>query len=180
MGTERKMTERDRYTSDYDTIDAGGATGPCLLPPTNVGAGTYWTPCIDMKGYEKAVFDVLGGAANDVSAALEVEIYQSAVGSATAAQAADAKVLAGLAGPKLITDSGMGNYSYSGFYYYSMNRKWLLEVDVEEMDVDNLFRYLQVRYVVLQGRTWLLAIQSIRSLASYEACPQTNADQVIA
>jgi hypothetical protein len=186
MGTERKLTERSRYTADADTIETGPLTplaycGPCLLAPQTVAAGgPYYTCTIDMKGYEKALFCILGGAAGDRDATLTLDILQ-----ATAAQtvgntiATGAKVLAGLAGTKQISDAAGGNYSYGGWYYYNANRKWLLEVDVEEMDVDAGFRYLQVRFTVAGG-TWLLAMEAERSLASYEPCPQTNADQVVA
>jgi hypothetical protein len=186
MGTERKLTERSRYTADFDTVQTGPLTplayaGPCLLPPQVVAAGgPYYTTTIDMQGYEKALFCILGGAGGDRDVTLAVEVLQ-----ATAAQgvgntiATGAKALAGLGGAKVISDSGTGNYSYGGWYYYNMNRKWLIEVDVEEMDVDAGFRYLQVAFTVAGG-TWLLAMEAERSLAGWEACAQTNADQVVA
>jgi len=184
MGTERKLTERSRYTGDYDTETTGGPAGqqigPCLLAPQEVAVGgPYYTPTIDMRGYEKALFCILGGAAGGQEATLTLDILQCTAASATEAIGTGAKVLAGSAGSKYISDSAMGNYSYSGYYYYNMNRKWLIEVDVEEMDVDNLFRYLQIRYTV-GGKSWLLAMEGERSLASYEPCAQTYADQVIA
>jgi hypothetical protein len=174
------MTERDRYTSDYDTIDAGGATGPCLVPPRSVAGGTYFTPTIDMRGYEKVVFDIASGVANAADTTLAVTVLQSDTPQPLAAIAANAKVLAGTYGSKYISDSALGNYSYAGYYYYSMNRKHLIEVDVEEMDVDNMFRYLQLMYTVSAQDTWMLSIEAIRSEASYEPCPQTGADEVVA
>jgi len=184
VGTERKMTERDRYTADYDTVETDGPApeaGPCLLPPINLVAGTYYTPTVDMQGYEKCLFDILGGAALDAGSTLAITVLQSTTPVATYTQAASAKVLAGLAGSKFIADDGSGgDYSYSGYYFYKMNRKWLIEVDVEEMDVDNLFRYLQLEIIVSSGDEWMLAIEAIRSVASYEPCPQTYADQVVA
>lgn len=180
MGTERKMTERDRFTSDYDTIDAGGDTGPCLLAPQTLAAGTHYTPTIDMQGFEKVVFDILGGVANDISASLAITVLQSDTAQPWNLIATNAKVMAGLAGSKFISDSADGDYSYSGYYYYSMNRKWLIEVDVEEMDVDAGFRYLQLRIIVSAEDTWTLGIEAIRSLASYEAVSQTGIDEVVA
>lgn len=190
MGTERKMTERDRYTSDHDTVETHGpppGVGPCLLAPQTLTAvgSPYYTPTIDMKGYEKCLFDILGGVADDADCSLAIRVLQSTTASATlaAAPTASAKALSGLAGSKRITDSALGNYSYSGYYFYKMNRKWLIEVDVEEMDVDALFRYLQLEIIVGSEGTcteWVLAIEAIRSLASYEPCPQTNVDQVVA
>jgi hypothetical protein len=183
MGTERQMTERDRYTSDYDTIEQGGRAGPCLLPPTVVAGGTWYTTAVDMQGYEKVVFDICGGVAiGGPDTTLAIRVLQSATPQPLNAIAVGAKVLAGIHGSKFISDSILGDYSYVGYYgyYYGMNRKWLIEVDVEEMDVDNMFRYLQLEYIVSAQDTWLLSIEAIRSLASYEACPQTGADEVVA
>ncbi len=133
-----------------------------------------------MKGYEKALICVLGGAAGDRDATLVLEVLQATAPAVVAGTiATGGKSLAGISGAKYISDSVYGNYSYGGWYYYNANRKWLLEVDVEEMDVDGGFRYLQVTYTVAGG-TWLLAMEAERSLASYEPCPQTHADQVIA
>jgi len=185
MGTERKLIERSRYTGDYDTTDSTGGPanqqiGPCLLAPQSIPVGgPYYTPTIDMQGYEKALFCILGGASVGNLDTLVVTILQCTGPAATEVIGANAKVLAGLAGSKYISDSVGGDYSLSGYYYYNMNRKWLIEVDVEEMDVDAGFRYLQARYTVA-GHAWMLAMEGERSLASYEACPQTNADQVVA
>jgi len=184
MGTERKLTERSRYTGDYDDTPAaafaGTPIGPCLLAPVSVPVGgPYYTTTVDMQGYEKALFCILGGLSGDMGDTLAVSVLQCTAPAITPVIGAGAKALAGLSGAKLITDSGTGNYSYSGYYYYNMNRKWLLEVDVEEMDVDAGFRYLQVSYTVA-GHAWMLAMEAERSLASYEPCPQTYADEVVA
>jgi len=184
VGAERKLIERSRYTADYDTVESdpgiGLRAGPCLLAPQTVAAGgPYYTTTIDMQGYEKALFCILSGAAGDRDATLVVEVLQCTAASATPAIATGAKSLAGLLGAKEISDAAGGDYSYAGWYYYDMNRKWLIEVDVEEMDVDGLFRYLQVTFTVAGG-TWLLAMEAERSLASYEPCPQTYADDVVA
>jgi len=183
------MTERDRYTGDYDTVESEPEppVGPCLLAPQTLAVGVHYTPTVDMQGYEKCLFDILGGAADHQDCSLEIVVLQSTTPVATQAAAPDAKVLAGLAGSKYISEEEWAalehDYAYSGYYYYKMNRKWLIEVDVEEMDVDNLFRYLQLAITVGSEGTctgWMLAAEAIRSLASYEPCPQTHADQVVA
>ena len=192
MGTERKLTERSRYTADYDTESTAGPAaqqiGPCLLAPQQIPVGgPYYTTVVDVRNYEKALFCILGGAAIGNTAGLWVEVLQC-----TAPNVLDpdgegigvgAKSLAGLSGVKKIQDDATiasGYYgSYSGYYYYNMNRKWLIEVDVEEMDVDAGFRYLQVRYEV-RTNAWMLAMEVERSLASWEPCPQTNVDEVVA
>jgi hypothetical protein len=186
MGTERLLTERSRYTGDTDNIETAKSLatycGPCLLAPQTVAAGgPYYTCTIDMRGYEKALFCILGGAAGDRDATLVVEVLQAtapAVVAGTIATGGKSITGTGHATGKYISESPLGNYSYGGWYYYNANRKWLIEVDVEEMDVDNGFRYLQVTYTVAGG-TWLLAMEAERSLASYEPCAQTYADQVI-
>ena len=184
MGTERKLTERSRYTADYDDTPAaafaGAAIGPCLLAPVAVPVGgPFYTTAVDMQGYEKALICILGGVSGGMGDTLTVEVLQCTAPVATPVIGANAKALAGLAGAKTITESALGPYSYSDYYYYGMNRKWLIEVDVEEMDVDNGFRWLQVAYTVA-GNPWFLAMEAERSLASYEPCPQTFADEVVA
>lgn len=198
MGAERKMTERDRYTGDYDSVEAPGAApgiGPCILAPQLLTAAgsPYYTPTVDMGAgvagdltgvYEKCLFDILGGAADMQDTTLAIRVLQSDTAQPLQAIAVNAKVLAGAAGAKFISDSALGDYSYGGYYYYKMNRKWLIEVDVEEMDVNNGFRYLQLEFTVATGGggagEWLLAAEAIRSMASHEATPQTHADQVVA
>ena len=190
MGTERRLTERSRYTGDYDDTPAaqfaGLNVGPCLLAPQQVAVGgPYYTATVDMRGYEKALFCILGGAAEMTDAGLWVEVLQCTGPSGVETAGLGAKSIIDpvtLLGKVLQDDATVaGGYygSYSGYYYYGANRKWLIEVDVEEMDVDNLFRYLQVTYQV-RTHAWLLAMEAERSLASYEPCPQTFVDEVIA
>lgn len=174
MGVERKIYERDRH--DADAV-------ACLLAPQQVAAGTYYTTTVDMQGVDRCLICILGGAANDAGATLAVEVQQAtgAVINPTppVAAAAGLKALAGVAGAAVITDSGTGNYSYAGSYYYGLNRKWLLHVKAEEMDVDNGFRYLQVVFTVSAGDTWYLAMEAIRSSLSYEPAALTNITQVV-
>jgi len=185
MGTERLLTERSRYTGDYDDTPVAQVAnlhiGPCLVSPQAVAVGgPYYTATVDMRGYEKALICILGGASGDMGDSLYVEVLQCATASGLEAMVVGAKAITGIghAVGKIISDSALGSYSYSGYYYYNMNRKWLIEVDVEEMDVDAGFRYLQVSYTVT-GHPWLLAMEAERSLASYEPCPQTFVDQVV-
>ena len=178
MGTERKIYERDRHDTD---------SSACLVAPRTVAAGTWYTPTVDMAGFDRCLICILGGESSDQGATLAVQVQQAtaAVAAPTPpdptppAAATGLKALAGAAGAKVISDSGTGNYSYAGYYYYYMDRKWLIHVKSEEMDVDNGFRYLQVVYTVSAGDSWNLAMEAVRSTASYEPVATTNITQVV-
>lgn len=180
--TERKIYERDRHDADGHS---------CLLRPQGVTGGTWYTTTVDMEGFDRAMICVLGGAVERTTpdgvpnnCTLAVRVGQCSGPNINptppVAAAAGFKNLAGLAGAKLISDSGMGNYSYSGSYYYGLDRKWLLHVKAEEMDVDAGFRFLQVEYIVSANCTWYLAMEAIRSTAGYEPVATTNITQVVA
>ena len=171
---ERKIYERDRHDADAEA---------CLLAPVVQAAGTYYTTTIDMAGFDRCLVCVLGGVSNDAGATLAVEVRQATAANVNPtppiAAATGLKALAGAAGAKVITDSGTGNYSYAGSYYYGGNAKWLIHVKSEEMDVDAGFRYLQVVYTISADDTWALAMEAVRSTASYEAVATTNITQVV-
>lgn len=172
---ERQIYERDRHDAD---------AAACLLAPHQAAAGTLYTTTIDMAGFDKVLFCILGGVAGDAGATLAVQVGQAtaAVTNPTPpiAAATGFKALAGSLGAKVISDSGTGNYSYAGSYYYGANRKWLIHISTEEMDVDNGFRYLQVQYTISAGDTWYLAMEAVRSIAGYEPVATTNITQVVA
>jgi len=140
-----------------------------LLEPTSVAAGAYNTPTIHMKGFERALFCILGGAIGAAAATLDLVVYQCTTADNSLG---DAKVLAGLYGTKAIATET------SGTDYAGMNQKWLIEVKTEEMDVDNHFDFLFLRYTVT-AQTWLLAIEAVRSVAHYEPTVHPNIDQVV-
>jgi len=171
---EDSLIERDRH--DGDDV-------ACMLAPVVVTAGSHDTHTIYMGGtgapaaaaargggYDRALWCILGGAANDATATLTMTVYQCT--SANNALA-DAKVLAGLYGTKVIgpVTSGGG--------FATLNQKWLIEVAAEEMDVDNRFSYLFLRYVVSTADTWALAIEAQRSGAAYEPVLHTNITALI-
>jgi len=167
---EDSLIERDRH--DGDTV-------ACLLPPTTIAAGAYTTSTIFMGGrvaaprgggYDRAMFCILGGAANDATATLDAVVHQCTQANDGGA---DAKVLAGLYGSKAITQVT------SGAGFATLNQKWLIEVSTEEMDLDNGFSYLLLSYTVSAGDTWLLAIEAQQSGSAYEPVATTNITQAI-
>lgn len=161
MGTERQMIERDRHDADDKA---------CLLEPQPVTAGTLNTDTIYARGFEKVLFCILGGAASGADGTLDIVVHQcTAVNNGNT----DAKHLAGLYGSKAIT------HITSGAYYATLNQKWLIEVDVEEMDVDAHFDYLFLE-IITTNRDWLLAVEAVRSVASYEPVAQTYITEVVA
>jgi len=167
---ENSLIERDRH--DGDAV-------ACLVAPQTVAAGTFTTPTIFMGGrvaaprgggYDRALFYIQGGAANDATATLDAVVHQC---TQAADAGADAKVLAGLYGSKAITQVT------SGAGFATLNQKWLIEVSAEEMDLDNGFCYLLISYTVSAADTWLLAIGAQRSGAAYEPVARTNITQAI-
>jgi len=159
--SERKIYERDRH--DGDAV-------ACLEEPQIFVAGVHTTPTICMSGYDQALFCVLGGAANDANATLDVVVHQCTQANDAGA---DAKVLAGVLGSKAITQVA------GGASFATLNQKWLLHVRTEEMDVDNLFNYLLLSFTISAGDTWYLAIEAVRSTASWEPVATTNITQVV-
>lgn len=159
--SERKIFERDRH--DGDAV-------ACLLAPAVIAAGTATTPTINMKGFDQALFCILGGAANDAAATLDAVVHQCTQANDAGT---DAKVLAGTLGSKVITQVTAGTG------YAALNQKWLLHVRTEEMDVDGGFNFLLVSYTVSTADTWALAIEGVRSTASYEVVSVANITEVV-
>jgi hypothetical protein len=167
---EDSLIERDRH--DGDAV-------ACLIEPQTLTAGVTTTPTIFMGGrvaaprgggYDRALFCILGGAANDAAATLDVVVHQCTQANDGGA---DAKVLAGLYGSKAITQVTAGTG------YAALNQKWLIEVSTEEMDLDAYFCYLLLSITVSTADTWLLAVEAQRSGAAYEAVATTNITQAI-
>jgi len=158
---ENSLIERDRH--DGDAV-------ACLLAPVNHAAGTFTTPTICMRGYDRALFSIQGGAANDATATLDVVVHQC---TQAADAGTDAKVLAGLYGSKAITQVT------SGASFATLNQKWLIEVGTEEMDVDANFDYLLLSITISTADTWYLAVEAQRSGADYEPVATTNITQAI-
>lgn len=162
---EDSLIERDRH--DGDAV-------ACLIAPQVLAAGATNTPTIFMGGrgapnadrgggYDRALFCILGGAANDATATLTMLVQQC-----NTAGGGGPKPLAGLYGTKSIgpVTSGQG--------YATLNQKWLIEVAAEEMDVDNGFSWLRLVVTVSTADTWLVAVEAQRSGAAYEPVLQTN------
>jgi len=158
---ERHLFERDRH--DGDAV-------ACLLEPQTLAAGVATTPTVHMQGFDHVIFEVLGGAANDATATLDIVVHQC---TQAADAGADAKVLAGNYGTKAITQVT------SGAGFATLNDLWLLEVKTEEMDVDGGFDFLLLSYTVSAADTWLLAIKAMRGLASYEPVATTNVTEIV-
>jgi hypothetical protein len=161
MGAERSLIEKDRH--DGDAV-------ACSLAPQNLTAGVTTTPTVTMSGYERCLWCILGGAAADANATLDIVVHQCTQANDAGA---DAKVLAGLYGTKAITQVTAGTG------YAALNQKWLIEVATEEMDVDNGFIYLLLSITVSAADTWYLAVEAQRSIADYEPVATTNITQAI-
>ena len=156
---EDSLIERDRH--DGDAV-------ACLLRPQALAVGTTNTPTVSMRGYDRVLFSILGGAETDGTGTLNAVVQQC-----NTAAGGGAKVLAGLYGSKAITQVTAGT-NYAG-----LNQKWLIEVSTEEMDVDNRFDWLRLAITVAVAGTWMIAVEAQRSGADYEPVAVTNITQVI-
>lgn len=148
----------------YEILQVCGDTVACLIPPQTKAAGTTVTTTIDMSGYGRALFVVLGGAANDAAAQLTLSVLQCTTANDVGG---DAKALAGKRLAKAIATVT------SGAGFATLNQLWLIEVRAEEMDVNNGFAFLELQTIVSIGDTWLLAAVALRESAAYE--PVDNA-----
>lgn len=161
MGAVRSLIEKDRH--DGDAV-------ACVLAPVNHAAGVFTTPTVTMRGYERCLFCILGGAALDAASTLDVVVHQC---TQAADGGGDAKVLAGLYGTKAIAQVTAGSN------YATLNQKWLIEVATEEMDVDAGFDFLLLSITISAADTWYLAVEAQRSIADYEPVATTNITQAI-
>lgn len=158
---EDSLIERDRH--DGDAV-------ACLVEPQILAAGVTTTPTVSMRGYDRVVFSILGGAANDANATLDVLVQQCTQANDAGA---DDKNLAGLYGSKAITQVT------AGADFATLNQKWLIEVSTEEMDVDAYFDFLLLEITVSADDTWYIAVEAQRSGADYEPVATTNITQAI-
>lgn len=164
MGAERTLYEKVRFDADSQA---------CLMEPQSVGPPAVFTPTIDMGGvpgavgtrhesYDEVVFCIQVGAALDATTALDVEALESVTAAAAqgAAGTATARTLA--SGAKAITQLVAGDD------FATLNQKVLIYVRADELDVDNLYRYIQLEVTVSAADTVLLAIEADRTIASDE------------
>lgn len=158
---ERHLFERDRHDGDLVA---------CILEPQTLTAGVTTTATVNMQGFDRCLFEVLGGAANASPTTLDIVVHQC---TQAADAGADAKVLAGNYGTKAITQVTAG----AGFA--TLNDLWLLEVKTEEMDVDGGFEFLLLSITVSAADTWVLGVKAMRAIASYEPVAVTNVTEVV-
>lgn len=156
---ENSLVERDRH--DGDAV-------ACLLAPVVHATGNFFTPTVSMRGYDRVLFSILGGAVNNAAATLDIVVQQC-----NTAAGGGPKVLAGLYGTKAITQVTAGTD------YATLNQKWLIEISTEEMDVDAGFDWLRLSITITGAYTWTLAVEAQRSGADYEPVATTNITQVI-
>lgn len=176
MGAERTLYERVRF--DGDAV-------ACLVQPQVVTAGSTWTPTIDMGGvpgaaavrhesYDEVVFCIMVGAAQASTCTLDVEALESLTAQAAInGPTASARTFA--SGAKAI-----GTLT-AGTGYAALNLKYLIFCRADELDVDNLYRYIQLHIDVggADGETFLLAVEADRSTASDEAVTSTNIAEIV-
>jgi len=176
MGVERTLYEKVRFDADSQA---------CLMEPQVIGPPAVFTPTIDMGGvpgaaavrhesYDEVVFCIQVGAATiDALSTLDVEALESQTAAAAqgAAGTASARTLA--SGAKAITTLAAGDD------FATLNKKILIYVRADELDVDNLFRYIQLQVTVSAGDSFLLAIEADRSIAAYEAVTTTNIEEIV-
>ena len=161
MAAEGSLIERDRH--DGDAV-------ACVVAPQILAAGVTTTDTVSMRGYERCLWCILGGGANDAAATLDVVVQQCTQANDAGT---DDKALAGLYGTKAITQVT------SGTGYATLNQKWLIEVATEEMDVDACFDFLLLEITVSADDTWYVAVEAQRSGADFQPVAVTNITEAI-
>lgn len=168
MGAERALYERDRH--DGDVIAEVGTA--CIFVPADHVAVTRYSATVNMQGHDRVLFEILGGAAGATGDTIIISVQEAtAEGAEGAVAAAGSRALA--SGAKITTLPAT-----AGAGFATRNDLWLIEVRSEEMDVDNLFNFLQLK-VVTTGTGWVVGAVAQRSIASYEPVATTNVTEVV-
>jgi len=152
---ERKLYEQNRF--DTDSI-------ACLIEPQILAAGTTSSIWLGVHSYDRLMFIIQGGAANDATATLDALVRQ-----ATSAAGAGAKVITG----KAITQVTAG----AGFA--TLNDLWYIHVEPLELDVNGGFSHVQLQVIVSQDDTWYISAVCQRETREYEIVPTTNVTEIV-
>jgi len=152
---QRKLYEQNRFDTDSQA---------CLLEPSIIGGPIILIPRLSLRYYERAMFIIQGGAANDAAATLNIRALQSDTGLG-----GNEKVIAG----KAITQvtAGVG--------FADRNDLWCIHIEVPELDVNNQFRWVTVEITVSQGDTWLLSVVCQRETRGYEPVPALSYTEIV-
>lgn len=151
---ERKLYELNRLDNDVDA---------CLVAP-QVFSGVTATGWLGMLYYDRIMFLIQGGAANDATATLDVQVNQ-----ATSNAGANSKVIAGKAIAQVVAGAGCA----------TLNQLFLIHVDISELDVDAYFAYVNLDITVSTDDTWYIAVLPLRQHRVHEVVPRTNVTQLI-
>lgn len=152
---ERKLYELNRL--DTDTV-------PCLVEPQVLAAGVTSTAWLGMLYYDRIMFLIAGGAANDAAATLDVQVNQ-----ATSNAGAGSKVIAGKAIATVTAGAG----------FATLDQLFLIHVDISELDVDGYYAYVNLDITVSTADTWTIAVLPLREHRVFEVVPRGNVTQLI-
>lgn len=152
---EEKLYELNRFDTD---------TFACLVKPQTLGAGVYGTIWLGLGAYDKVMFIIQGGVANDAAATLDALVNQ-----ATDNAGAGSKPIAGKAITQVVAGAG----------FATLNQLFYIHVDIEELDVDNGFAFAQLYLTVSTGDTWNIAVLCQRQHRVFEPVAVTYVTQLI-
>lgn len=152
---ERKLYELNRFDNDVDA---------CLVEPQVLAAGVTATGWLGMLYYDRIMFLIQGGPANDAAAALDVQVNQ-----ATSNAGANSKIIAGKAIVQVVAGAG----------FATLNQLFLIHVDISELDVDGYFAYVNLDITVSALDTWTVSVVPLRQHRVHEVVPRTNVTQLI-
>lgn len=152
---ERALYELNRFDTD-------GAA--CYFEPQYVAGGAEpagaW---LGMANYDKAMFILLGGNCTNVGDVLTAAVWQ-----ATSAAGANLKLVVG----KNITAYTTGAMN--------LNNLWYIAVNVDELDVDNAFAWIQLVITVSAADSMYLAAVCQRQSRVFEPVPVPSVTEIIA
>lgn len=152
---ERKLYELNRFDTD---------TQASLIEPQALAAGTTNSIWLGMANYNKAIFVIQGGAANDAAATLDVLVREAQDNVGGGAQAITGKAIT-----QVVADVG----------FATLNDLWLIHVETPEMDVNNVYTHLQLQVIVSTDDTWEISAICMRQTRRYEPAPTTQVTELI-
>jgi len=135
--------------------------GVALFEPEVWGAGVHTSGWLGIAPYDKVMFVVAIGAANDAAATLNIQVVE-----ATSAGGAGAQVLKTAT---LIT---------AGAGFATLDQLVLVHVEIPEMTVNTGYSHLALRFTISALDTWLVSAICIREEREWEPVPGTATEIV--
>lgn len=139
-------------------VDIGGVA---LFEPQTYAAGANTSGWLGVHAYEKVLFVVAIGEANDAAATLDIEVLEATDNAGAGSQ--------NLKSATLIT---------AGAGFATLDQLVLIHVEMSEMSVNTLYSHLALQFTVSAGDTWMVSAICIREEREWLLHPGTATEIV--